>query len=226
MLKPPNDFRQLNVMPEWDDVCTNDEPFLRPNIIIGNYSDVDTYLDIQFRLLREDFFSPLREGLLAFRNQTEKKQKNIRIDNVRLYYDVKIKYDDDAQSDFYLLEFSVKNLRVNWEGSKRLLFGSLLLLSADNFNSFLLFTVADRKPDQLSHGRIKVKFEGESLPVYAMENNLIMAESSVFFEAYRSVLIALQRISPAHFPMEDYILCRNVSSIQPPDYLLAEDVSL
>ena len=78
MLKPPNDFRQLSVMPEWDDVCTNDEPFLRPNIINGSYSDVDTYLDIQFRLLREDFFSPLREGLLAFRNQTEKKQKNIR----------------------------------------------------------------------------------------------------------------------------------------------------
>ena len=70
-------------MPEWDDVCTNDEPFLRPNIINGSYSDVDTYLDIQFRLLREDFFSPLREGLLAFRNQTEKKQKNIRVDNVR-----------------------------------------------------------------------------------------------------------------------------------------------
>ena len=144
----------------------------------------------------------------------------------RLYYDVKIKYDD-AQSDSYLLEFSVKNLlRVNWEGSKRLLFGSLLLLSADNFNSFLLFTVVDRKPDQLSRGRIKAKFEGESLPVYAMENNLIMAESSVFFEAYRSVLIALQRISPAHFPMEDYILCQNVSPIEP-DYLLdIPDVSL
>jgi hypothetical protein len=82
----------------------------------------------------------------------------------------------------------------------------------------MLFTVVDRKPDQLSLGIIKVKFEGESLPAYAKKANLVMAESSVFFEAYRSVLIALQRISPAHFPMEDYILCRNVSPTEP-DYL-------
>lgn len=223
MLKPPDDFRQLSVMPEWEDVCTNEEPFLRPNIINGSYPDGDTYLDIQFRLLREDFFSPLREGLLAFRNQIEKKQKNIRVDNVRLYYDVKIKYDDAVQSqcdNSYVVEFPVKPFQhMNWEGSKRLLFGSLLLLSADNFNSFLLFTVVDRKPDQLSRGRFKAKFEGESLPVWALKNSMTMAESSVFFEAYRSVLIALQRISPAHFPMEDYILCRNVSPAVP-DYLL------
>jgi hypothetical protein len=82
----------------------------------------------------------------------------------------------------------------------------------------MLFTVVDRKPEQLSRGRIKAKFEGESLPTYAKKTNLVMAESSVFFEAYRSVLIALQRISPAHFPMEDYILCRNVVPTKP-DYL-------
>jgi hypothetical protein len=52
----------------------------------------------------------------------------------------------------------------------------------------MLFTVVDRKPEQLSLGRIKAKFEGESLPTYAKKTNCVMAESSVFFEAYRSVL--------------------------------------
>ena len=219
-LKPPDDFRELSVMPEWEDVCTDAEPFLRPNLIKGSYPDVDTYLDIQFRLLREDFYNPLREGLVAYRSKTEKQHKqHIRVDNIRLYYDVTIYDDDDPHSGSYILEFSIKGFqRVNWEGSKRLLFGSLLLLSADNFNSFMLFTVVDRKPDQLLLGIIKVKFEGESLPAYAKKANLVMAESSVFFEAYRSVLIALQRISPAHFPMEDYILCRNVSPTEP-EYL-------
>lgn len=206
-------------MPNWEDVCVESDPFLRPNIVNGSYQDVDTYLDVQFRLLREDFFSPLREGLLAYRTLLAKNQKRFRVDNIRLYFDVKVK-DDDSQANVYVLEFSTQALgRINWEGSKRLLFGSLLLLSADGFNSFLLFTVVDRKPDQLLRGRVKVKLEGKSsLPSYAMTRNLVMVESSVFFEAYRSVLIALQRISPAHFPMEDYILCRNVLPAEP-DYL-------
>ena len=220
LLKPPDDFRELSVMPQWEDVCTDAEPFLRPNLIKGSYPDVDTYLDIQFRLLREDFLNPLREGLVAYRTKIEKQQnQHIRVDNIRLYYDVKIRDDDNPAIDSYTLEFSTKGFqRVNWEGSKRLLFGSLLLLSANNFNSFMLFTVVDRKPEQLSRGRIKAKFEGESLPAYAKKTNLVMAESSVFFEAYRSVLIALQRISPAHFPMENYILCRNVLPDEP-EYL-------
>lgn len=140
-------------MPQWDDVCNDAQPFLRPNIIKGSYPDVDTYLDIQFRLLREDFLNPLREGLVAFRtNLAKQKKQQIRVDNIRLYYDVKIK--DDTPSDNYILEFSTKGFqRVNWEGSKRLLFGSLLLLSANDFDSFMLFTVVDRKPDQLSRGR-------------------------------------------------------------------------
>jgi hypothetical protein len=82
----------------------------------------------------------------------------------------------------------------------------------------MLFTVVDRKPEQLSRGRIKAKFEGEFLPTDAKKKNFVMAESSVFFEAYRSVLIALQRISPARFPMEEYILCRNVFPTEP-EYL-------
>jgi hypothetical protein len=219
-LKPPDDFRELSVMPQWEDVCTDAEPFLRPNLIKGSYPDVDTYLDIQFRLLREDFLNPLREGLVAYRSKMEKQPKQqIRVDNIRLYYDVKIKDDDNPASGNYTLEFSTKGFqRVNWEGSKRLLFGSLLLLSVDNFNSFMLFTVVDRKPEQLSRGRIKAKFEGEFLPTDAKKKNFVMAESSVFFEAYRSVLIALQRISPARFPMEEYILCRNVFPTEP-EYL-------
>lgn len=219
-MKPPDDFRQLSVMPQWDDVCDNAQPFLRPNIIRGSYPDVETYLDIQFRLLREDFLNPLREGLVAFRTKIGKQQsQQIRVDNIKLYYNVKIKDDDVQSNDIYLLEFSTKGFeRINWEGSKRLLFGSLLLLSDNNFDSFMLFTVVDRKPDQLSRGRFRAKFEGEILPEYAKKTDLIMAESSVFFEAYRSVLIALQRISPSHFPMEDYILCRNTLPAEP-EYL-------
>lgn len=218
-MEPPDDFRMLNVMPNREDLCVAQEPFLRPNKVKGSYKDVDAYLDVQFRLLREDFFCPLREGLVAYRehiNSNSKKQ--VRVDNIRIYPDVKIK-DYDVKTNMYTIEFSVKTLkRVNWEGSKRLIFGSLLLLSIDNFDSFLLFTVADRKPDLLAKGTFKAFYEGDALPGYATKDVMVMAESAVFFEAYRSVLIALQRVSPSHFPMENYILCRNLDP-SPPKYL-------
>jgi len=203
--------------------CSFFRPFLRPNVIKGNYPDVDTYLDVQFRLLREDFFSPLRDGLLSYRKKIEGKHKRgLRIDNIRLYEDVQI-LDQDTKTNSYTLQFSIKGMKnVNWEGSKRLLFGSLLLLSEDGFNSFFLFTVSDRKPDQLAQGKIKANFEGVSLPASVKKKKLVMAESSVFFEAYRSVLQALQKISPDHFPMKEYILGHDFTPV-PPKYLVHEE---
>lgn len=198
-------------------------PFLRPNVIKGNYPDVDTYLDVQFRLLREDFFSPLRDGLLSYRKKIEGKHKRgLRIDNIRLYEDVQI-LDQDTKTNSFTLKFSIKGMqKVNWEGSKRLLFGSLLLLSDDGFNSFFLFTVSDRKPEQLAQGKVKANFEGVSLPSFVKNKKLVMAESSVFFEAYRSVLQALQKISPDHFPMKEYILGHDFTPV-PPKYLVHEE---
>ena len=108
-----------------------------------------------------------------------------------------------------------------WEGSKRLLYGALLFLSSDDFASFYLFTVADRNPRDLVNGRFKVQFGGTALPPGYRQQTFVMIESMVFFEAYRSVLIALQRMSPAHFPMEDYILGRRVKS-ENPDYFLVD----
>ena len=41
-----------------------DKPvYLRRNRDVGAFSSVNDYLDVQFRLLREDFLQPLREGI-------------------------------------------------------------------------------------------------------------------------------------------------------------------
>jgi len=207
-------------MPTPDDMYTDEAPFLRPNVVKGNYPDVDSYLDVQFRLLREDFFQPLRKGLSEYRGLKELKKKVHRIDNVRLYTDVQILELDLKAENTYTLQFSTKGTqKINWEGSKRLIFGSLLLLSTDDFKTFLLFTVVDRKPELLQQGKFKAKYEGaEPLPLGIRKQLMVMAESSVYFEAYRCVLQALQKISPNHFPMKPYILGENVEP-NPPRYL-------
>lgn len=219
---PPDNFRTLNITPGWDDICLDVEPFLRPNIVKGAYPDVATYLDIQFRLLREDFFYPLRMGLLAYKSQADHRKYVRRSDNIRLYHHVRI-LDYDMNREMHTIQFAAEHLkRINWETSKRFMFASLLLLSFDNFNSFLLCTVAERNPRELVEGKIKVKFEGGMLPVHVKRETFVMAESTVFFESYRGVLAVLQRISPTNFPLKDYILGQKCAP-EKPNYLAEEE---
>ncbi len=222
MMPPPNDFRTLSIMPTPEDMYSNGDPFLRANVVKGSYPDVETYLDVQFRLLREDFFRPIRKALLEYRELRESKKQVFRLDNVRLYNDVLILEPERGMGeDTFVIQFSTKaTQRINWEGSKRLIYGSLLLLSADDFKTFLIFTVVDRKPEALQKGLFQAKFEGGSQsPTPALrKQKMVMAESSAFFEAYRPVLLALQKLSPNHFPLKSYILGQNVDP-QIPEYL-------
>ena len=227
LLRPPDNFRRLSVIPGHNDLCSGVEPFLRPNLVAGRYPDVETYLDVQFRLLREDFFRPLREGLQEYKTIVEGKapwkNRRIRVDNLRLYQDVRVIKSEKERDEqtYYVFQFAgMKGIR--WENSKRLIFGSLLLLSVDNFQSFLLFTVSNRDLELLSNNSIKVRFEGSVLPPYFWKSSMVMAESSVFFEGSRSVLVALQKISPILFPMKDYVLSHNLDPVVP-DYLVNKE---
>lgn len=69
-IRPPNDFRTINIPPSTEEMLAVERPFLRPNIVAGEYSGgIEQYLDIQFRLLREDFVRPLREGIQELTQQ-------------------------------------------------------------------------------------------------------------------------------------------------------------
>jgi hypothetical protein len=83
--------------------------------------------------------------------------------------------------------------------------------------------VADRNPKLLCDGKIKVKFEGGILSAELKKQTFVMAESTVFFESYRTILTALQRISLTDFPLEDYILGRKILP-EMPSYLLDKEM--
>lgn len=81
---PPDDFREISLFPDPEDILSEEPGFLRPNIVDGAYESVDDYLDTQFRLLREDFVAPLREGISQYINMTDKKRIK-KISSVRIY---------------------------------------------------------------------------------------------------------------------------------------------
>lgn len=135
--RPPNDFRQISIFPDiQSDIHSKEKPFLRENIIKGNFDSVEEYLDIQFRLLREDFIRPLREGILEYLDRhvadagRAAGQRPRQLSNVRVYHNVSVLNPVCTPSGVhYRIRFDVSRLgSVKWHYSKRLIFGSLVCL--------------------------------------------------------------------------------------------------
>ena len=85
-MEPPNDFTEMSIEPKLEDIMTDQEPFLRANISNGAYRDINHYLDVQFRLLREDYLRPLREGVSKFREIIKRaniKENVSELDNIK-----------------------------------------------------------------------------------------------------------------------------------------------
>ncbi|XP_061109480.1 NFX1-type zinc finger-containing protein 1-like isoform X2 [Conger conger] len=219
------DFRLMSVFPTYEDVHTTKLPFLRPNIVEEKFKDGETYLDTHFRLLREDFIKPLRDGISQLLHFKGKDLRQGRFDDIRIYFNAQIITPVcTPKGILYMVKFDKKNLKiVNWESSKRLLFGALVCLSMDNFQTMIFATVANRDVKDLQKGITALFFTEESRSKLAdMSPNdvFLMVENMAFFEAYRHVLEGLQEMSIEDFPMQRYIVsCEK--DISPPKYVLA-----
>ena len=204
---PPEDFRELSVVPTIEDIDTEKEPYLRPIKTIGQYEDGEEYLDVQFRLLKEDFTAPLREGIEEITkglSRFERKQ------NMKIYRDVHILYPSCTNGGItHTITFDVSRLQnVPWQHSRRLIFGSLLCFSADNFKTCFFAKVSHRDVKELVKGRINVRFiNGLDDIVNTTANDVyLMAESPSYFEAYCHVLESLKEMKGETLPFLDYIV--------------------
>ena len=221
--KPPNDFRDMPICPETKEITTQERPFLRKNISKGRYDNAEHYLDVQFRLLREDFLEPLREGIREIvlnipRHQRKQLMKN--------YRSVKIVGKEFTWSGItHQVQIDVSGLDTSrWAHSKRLLYGSFLCLSKDNFKTMLFATVCDRDPMKVKKGRIDVRFI-ENQDVFGIERCHCvyqMVESPAYFEAYRYVLKGLQELDETTLPFKKYLVeCSG--EVDPPEYLRRDE---
>ena len=162
-LKPPENFRLLSVIPTREDIISNQgqdqKLFLRKNKVEGHYNDEEHYLDVQFRLLREDFLRPLRKGIQHLMGKdVPDDTDDDNVGDVRVYKDVRILRPACTSNGVaFKIKFDVTGFsRVRWENSKRLIFGSLLCLSKDNFKSFTFATVANRELSDIRKVRVLV----------------------------------------------------------------------
>jgi hypothetical protein len=202
--KPPDDFREISVYPTADDLEVDKNVFLRKIIVEGKYEDVSHYLDVQFRLLREDFIGPLREGVNEIAQGVGRDARN---QNLRIYRNVEIVDTVCTNSGIvYSVRFDVRPLRrVNWENSKRLIFGAFLCLSKDNFKTLVFATITERKAELLKDGLLQVRFLGD-LPDVQRGDHFQMVESPGYYESYCHNLQGLQELADDKMPFSRYLV--------------------
>lgn len=195
-VEPPEDFRDLPSFPTCEELLKREQPFVRRNITKGAYKDNNHYLDVQFRLLREDFIRPLRTGINDFK-------EGIRNRDIRVYKDVTISKPVIKEGEIMHIAQVKLPKHINLENSKRLMHENLLCLSNDGFQTLLLGTVADT--DNLARkGFLGIRFHSD-LRTVDLKGSFVMIESKAYFMAYKYVLQGLKNLADK-VPFEPYII--------------------
>ena len=219
-----SEYREVQILPKSDEVCISKKPErLRKNIISGSYSDWLHYYDVQFRLLREDFIAPLRNGVCDYLSGVRGKE----LKNVRVYQNVLIIEPAFAHTGLCYkikLDFSHMHHQSNWEHSKRLLHGSLLCLSPeyDNFVEEIYFaTITDRDVKKLENGELEVMFQDNAkiLSFSSTDTRFTLVESCAYFEASRHILHSLQTAEVDTMPFTAHLIAGDYDSVNQPQYL-------
>ncbi|XP_009891810.1 PREDICTED: LOW QUALITY PROTEIN: NFX1-type zinc finger-containing protein 1 [Charadrius vociferus] len=222
-------YRTMTIYPTYKEVHCDDKPFLRPNIVSGRYESTSIYLDTHFRLLREDFVRPLREGILELLQSFEDKGlRKKKFDDIRIYFDTRIITPLCSPTGIvYKVQFDIKPLKfVRWQNSKRLLYGSLICMSKDHFETCLFATVSHRDNADLAHGIVQLCFNAQSQALMAEvqpSDSFLMVETTAYFEAYRHVLEGLQEIQEEDIPFQKYIVECD-TQVEKPTYLTMDTV--
>lgn len=120
-------------------------------MVDGKYvGGVDHYLDVQFRLLREDFIRPLREGIRDYLRLTQdktKKHKVNKINDINVYNQVNVVSSIINNGDLvYNARFDTTDFKkVRWQVN------TLELCKRERFLINFFFAVQQALDDRLSH---------------------------------------------------------------------------
>lgn len=170
-------YFQMDIYPKLDELKQKIKTYehLKPNIVKGQFSNVAHYLDIHLALLREDFISPLRDGICQFieQNNADPNTPQRYNNNIRVYTNVRIlvKQRNYASKQNFRNEYLMVDLEAksrhdnnlpeatnNNKYSKKLMYGSLLCFSSSpKFEDLIIAIVSHRDIDLLNEGFVSTK---------------------------------------------------------------------
>ncbi|PAV90132.1 hypothetical protein WR25_24809 isoform D [Diploscapter pachys] len=220
-IEPPSSFRQLSEFPIKRDIYKPEKPYIRRVKEDGIYENSEHYLDIQFRLLREDMISPLRDGLALYkhyrcyrnnpmeRGRDKDPYEDSAISDLSLFKVVKvegIQVRPNIGIEFRYVHLDDQSVQSALVG-RYLRFGQMVCLSDDGFvEDMHIGTIVERDDNIMERDKyIGIAFiEDDTLK---KDNPYVMVEPNSYLEAYLHVLKVLKetsRFSP--IPFERYLI--------------------
>ncbi|VDK44724.1 unnamed protein product [Anisakis simplex] len=227
-VEPHEDFRKLSVRPVHKDIIRPVRPFLRKNKDDESFRDVEQYLDIQFRLLREDLVSPLRDGIALWRQNKNGycssdsrdvlEQLDLFVMNGVRVEGLQLKRSSGQLFRYVKFQPPLDSMDGS---SQKLKFGQMVALSSDEFEVFDLFeipyvteealfaTVVERPDEHSVIDRIGLSFCEESEVQVSRSKIYTLVESSAYFEMYEHVLKVL-KVIVSYFVFPFVLICDQI----------------
>ena len=211
-----DEFILWNEMPL---VPTANEMFqeLSPNDLLkvkpkGPYASAEEYVEVYFRLLREDCFDSLKKGVHSLLNGTLNPRDMFVFQCTRLCGVYLSQYE---RSLSLALEVKPLNAKKNWKTANNLIFGNLVCISiAGNFSDIIWGTVLNR--DLLkSHDIVHIQLCTSSNHISSVEivsrlntvgDQIILVESPTYYRAFEPVLRRLQEMNPSEIPFQEELI--------------------
>lgn len=199
----PQYYGMLTIYPSVLDITTK-KVILSQNIMKGSYENVEHYIDVQFRLLREDFIAPMREGIQCYKEVTKFDPNVKMIPNMHIYFKVKIRVKIVKKKPLYIVNFFTKEDCST--DSKKFMSKSMLVFSNDNFDTMFFALVIRINQTFLSPLKtLVIKPLGHNITLN-LKSSYTMAESDAFFLPYMYTMKVLKTFNHINFPMKSYIV--------------------
>ena len=230
------DFRGIAIMPTADEISSTEKPFLRTSSSLQDpkteASRISIYLDNQFRLLREEMLSDMREELEVTTGKKKSRHRGLIIkgmdvldayfgpDNKPCKWAIRFKLHDD----FPLLKDVKPTERKKILQDQRHIFAHQSFVCVMVDDEVVAFPVVyrDRDEDQLAQNPpiLTLQFEGELGTTKALskfrscrEISVISIDTAIF--SYEPILKAIQATISLPFS-EELLFWKQTSIMTPP----------
>ncbi|KAI9493210.1 RNA helicase [Zychaea mexicana] len=234
------------IIPEPEDILQEEDPMVSathgqkfqplPNIPVnrvnGSYESPEQYLYTHFELMRNDLLIPLRNAVKYYKESVTRLKNDPSyadhpeaqpIRGFRAYEHVRLNaLVFSSRQVAYRISFRLPyHVRISWPQSKRLIEGTMVLLSKDNFENDIKIATVVERGEQPTRGANRFEYlinihlerdnENDPLsfgdPTLSSEDNYVMLEATEgYFEAYRHILSTIQQIPPSELPFSPYLV--------------------
>ena len=223
-------YKEMSILPSHTEVIQQGRPRLKNLLKEGPYPSAEAYMDVLFKLLREDMLSPLRTGIQLLLARSDSARKELYMyDNVRnLGVQCSMKHGILYRISLEL--YGVHNPQhIQWERCSRLKYGTLVCITPKfnnlpTFETTLWGVVADRIVNFTTNSvLISIKFSGDELNFEPDVEYFMVESRSVYFEAYSHTLSVIQQTIPEEIPMKEIIL-GHITHCDHPKYITPKTI--